>query len=332
MTLKHSVRATLVTGGAGYIGSHVVRLLAQRGEQVVVLDDLSSGDLGRIPDVPFVYIDLAAPDALDAIERALVDYRITSVMHFAARKQVGESVAAPTSYFDCNVGGLTNLLAAMERAGVQELVFSSSAAVYGEPEAATITESTPCVPVNPYGQSKLIGEWMTHNAATAWGLRVANLRYFNVAGTGWPDLADRVATNLVPIVINAALDGVAARVFGTDWDTPDGSCVRDYIHVLDLAEAHLAALDHLRRGGTESVFNLGTGRGSSVLEVIRRVSECSGIDMQVEASPMRPGDPASVVADPSRANEVLGWRSTRTLQDIVQTAWDAAAAQLILVG
>lgn len=322
--------ATLVTGGAGYIGSHVVRLLAERGERIVVIDDLSSGDLSRIPDVPFVHLDLSAPDAVDRITDTLTDFDVSAVMHFAARKQVGESVALPTRYFDCNVGGLTNLLHAIESCGVTELVFSSSAAVYGEAAAGSITETSPCAPVNPYGQSKLIGEWMTHNAAAAWGLRVANLRYFNVAGVGWSELADRRATNLVPIVIGAALEDRPAVVFGTDWDTADGSCVRDYIHVLDLAEAHLAALAHVRRGGTETVFNLGTGRGSSVLEVIAGVASASGLTVSAHAAPMRAGDPASVVADPSLANRVLGWHATRTLDDIVRSAWDAASGRLTL--
>lgn len=324
MDMRVSRQATLVTGGAGYIGSHVVRLLAERGERVVVVDDLSSGDLGRIPDVPFVMLDLAAPDATADLVEVLRSHDVGAVMHFAAKKQVGESVSAPTRYFDCNVGGLTNLLSAMETAGVDQLVFSSSAAVYGEPASSAITEATPCTPVNPYGQSKLIGEWMTHNAAAAWGLRVANLRYFNVAGAGWGELADRNATNLVPLVIEAALEGRAAKVFGTDWDTADGSCVRDYIHVLDLAEAHIAALDHVRRGGAETVFNLGTGSGSSVLEVIAAVAANAGKPLAIVDAGVRPGDPAAVVADPGLAARVLGWRASRNLDDIVSSAWDAA--------
>jgi UDP-glucose 4-epimerase len=324
MNAGNRYSSTLITGGAGYIGSHVVRLLAERGERVVVVDDLSSGDLGRIPDVPFALLDLAAPDATERLVDTLRAHDVGAVMHFAAKKQVGESVAEPTRYFDCNVGGLTNLLSAMETAAVDQLVFSSSAAVYGEPASSAITEDAPCAPVNPYGQSKLIGEWMTQNAAAAWGLRVANLRYFNVAGAGWSELADGNATNLVPLVIEAALAGRAPKVFGTDWDTTDGSCVRDYIHVLDLAEAHLAALDHVRRGGTETVFNLGTGSGSSVLEVIAAVSANAGRPLAIVDAGARPGDPAAVVADPGLAARALDWRASRTLDDIVRSAWDAA--------
>lgn len=321
---------TLVTGGAGYIGSHVVRLLAERRERVVIVDDLSTGSLARVPDVPFVHLDLAGEDAEGALRQVLSDHGVTSVMHFAARKQVGESVAFPTRYFGCNVGGMTNLLSAMEAVGVRELVFSSSAAVYGETTGpAVIDEQVPCRPVNPYGQSKLIGEWMTQNAAAAWGLRAADLRYFNVAGTGWPDLADTVATNLVPIVVEAALAAQPVTVFGTDWPTSDGTCVRDFIHVLDLAEAHIAALDHVRSGSPigARVFNLGTGTGSSVLDVVDAVRVCSGIEIRTLDAPRRPGDPASVVADPSHANVVLGWRASRTLDDIAGSAWRAAIAR-----
>lgn len=317
----------LITGGAGYIGSHVVRLLRDRGEDVVVVDDLSSGSAERVGNTPLVTLDLAADGAVESLETVIRAYGVDSVVHFAAFKQVAESVAHPTRYFDCNVGGLTSVLAAIERTGVQRLVFSSSAAVYGEPDVPIVTEDVPCAPINPYGQSKLVGEWMTRNAAAATGLRVANLRYFNVAGTGWTDLRDRGAANLIPLVIDAVLDGRAPLLFGDAHSTPDGSCVRDYVHVLDLAAAHLAALDHLRQDDRPfSEFNIGTGRGSSVFEVIRAVERTAGHHVPIEVVPPRAGDPASVVADASRANEILGWHAGLGLDDIVRSAWEAARA------
>jgi len=315
----------LITGGAGYIGSHVVRLLRGRGDDVVVVDDLSSGSAERIGDTPFVALDLAADGATESLETVIRGYDVDAVIHFAAFKQVAESVAHPTRYFDCNVGGLTNVLAAVERTGVGRLVFSSSAAVYGEPDVPVVTEDVACTPINPYGQTKLVGEWMTRNAAAATGLRIANLRYFNVAGTGWDDLRDRGAANLIPLVIDAVLDGRAPLVFGDTHRTADGSCVRDYVHVLDLAAAHLAALDHLRDDVRPfSEFNIGTGQGSSVFEVIRAVERAAGRQVPVEVVGPRAGDPASVVAEVARANATLGWHASLGLDDIVRSAWEAA--------
>lgn len=324
MTVSSPLRATvLVTGGAGYIGSHVVRLLTERGVPVLVVDDLSTGDPSRVIGVPFLQLDIAAAGAREQLVGAIVEHGVGAVLHFAAMKQVGESVAEPTRYFDRNVGGLTNLLAAMETTRTERLVFSSSAAVYGEPRGGAVREDEPCRPVNPYGQSKLVGEWMIENAAGAWGLRAANLRYFNVAGAGWPDLADTGVSNLVPIVMQAARVGRPVRVFGTDWPTDDGSCVRDYIHVLDLARAHVAALDFLGDAlAGASAFNLGTGAGSSVLQVIRAVEAVSGSAVAVDRAPRRLGDPAVVVADPSRANVLLDWRAEHTLADVVRSAWN----------
>jgi UDP-glucose 4-epimerase len=312
----------LVTGGAGYIGSHVVRLLRERDVPVLVVDDLSTGDASRVIGVPFLQLDTAAPGAREQLVGAIVEYGVGAVLHFAAMKQVGESVVEPTRYFERNVGGLTNLLAAMETTRTDRLVFSSSAAVYGEPRGTAVGEDEPCRPVNPYGQSKLVGEWMIENAATAWGLRATNLRYFNVAGAGWPDLVDTGVSNLVPIVLEAARLGRPVRVFGTDWPTDDGSCVRDFIHVLDLARAHVAALDFLQDSvAGASAFNLGTGCGSSVLEVVAAVEALSGIAVEVDRAPRRRGDPAVVVADPGRANVLLGWRAEHTLADVVRSAW-----------
>ena len=312
----------LVTGGAGYIGSHVVRLLRAAGRRVVVVDDLSTGSADRVPGTPLVRLDIAAPGAREHLRATMARHAVDSVVHLAAMKQVGESVARPTWYFDRNVGGLTNLLSAMETQGVARLVFSSSAAVYGEVEGHGVREDHPCAPVNPYGQSKLVGEWMIANAARAWGLRAVSLRYFNVAGTGWPELRDTTEANLVPIVIRAVRDGRPVPVFGADHPTPDGSCLRDYIHVLDLAGAHTAAVDHLRSADPGHIaVNLGTGQGTSVLDVVQSVSARAGRPAAIDVLPPRAGDPAAVVADPSLAHRLLGWRAERDVHDAVASAW-----------
>lgn len=323
--LQNDRSSVLVTGGAGYIGSHVVELLVAAGRDVVVVDDLSTGSLDRVGDVPFVLLDLAAEDARDRLVATMRAHRVGGVVHLAAMKQVAESVVRPTWYFERNIGGLTNLLAAMEHLDVRELVFSSSAAVYGEVAGAQVDEDHPCSPVNPYGQSKLIGEWMLTNAADAWGLRGISLRYFNVAGSGSPHLRDRTEANLVPIVMRAVSEGRPVPVFGVDHPTPDGSCVRDYIHVVDLAHAHVAALDHLRGADAgHTPCNLGTGRGTSVLAIVDAVSACAGRPAAIEALPPRAGDPVTVVADPSRAQRLLGWRARHDVGDAIASAWSAS--------
>jgi UDP-glucose 4-epimerase len=219
---------------------------------------------------------------------------------------------------------MTNLLNALRETGVDRLVFSSSAAAYGMPDVSSVNEDVVCAPINPYGETKLIGEWMTRDAARSWGLRVANLRYFNVAGTGWKDLADTAVMNLVPIVFEAIRAGKAPRVFGTDYPTPDGSCVRDYVHVLDLAEAHLSALDYLEKDQRKfDVFNVGTGHGSSVLEVLAEVKKVTGIDFEIDLAERRAGDPPALCADVSRIEAEFGWKAKHSLHDIVQSAWDA---------
>ncbi len=314
----------LVTGGAGYIGSHVVRLLKERGDNVVVVDNMSSGIASRIENIPLIELDLAAPEAVETLVAAIENHKISSVIHFAARKQVGESVAKPEWYFAQNIGGMANLLTALRKTGVDRLVFSSSAATYGMPDVDMVREDALCQPINPYGQTKLVGEWMVANAARAWNLRGANLRYFNVAGAGWPDLADTAVMNLVPIVFTALEIGQKPVVFGNDYPTPDGSCIRDYVHVLDLAEAHLAALEYLDRDDRPfDTFNVGTGVGSSVLEVMEEIKKVSGVDFEFDIQAGRAGDPPSLCADVSRIKETLGWSAKRNLSEIIQTAWDA---------
>ena len=314
----------LVTGGAGYIGSHIVRMLQERGDQVVVVDDMSEGVRTRIGDTKLVQLDLAAPEAFEALKALFNTDGIEAVVHLAARKKVGESVEKPEWYFSQNIGGMANLLGAMRESGVNKFVFSSSAATYGMPDVPAVTEDTPCKPINPYGETKLVGEWMADAAAAAWGLRTVNLRYFNVAGAGWNDLADTAVANLVPIVFAAIRSGNAPKVYGDDYATDDGSCVRDYVHVGDLASAHLAAIDYLAKDvRTESTFNVGTGQGSSVFEVIEEIKKVSGIDFKEEVVSRRAGDPPFLCADVSRIKNVLGWSAKHNLPDIVSSAWEA---------
>jgi UDP-glucose 4-epimerase len=219
---------------------------------------------------------------------------------------------------------MANLLGAMRESGVNKFVFSSSAATYGMPDVPAVTEDTPCKPINPYGETKLVGEWMADAAAAAWGLRTVNLRYFNVAGAGWNDLADTAVANLVPIVFAAIRSGNAPKVYGDDYATDDGSCVRDYVHVGDLASAHLAAIDYLAKDvRTESTFNVGTGQGSSVFEVIEEIKKVSGIHFKEEVVSRRAGDPPFLCADVSRIKNVLGWSAKHDLHDIVSSAWEA---------
>ncbi len=313
----------LVTGGAGYIGSHVVRAAEAAGHSCMVVDNLSTGLPKRI-SCPIVELDLASPDAVAQLVRLMKEHKFDSVIHLAARKQVGESVEKPEEYFLENLGGLGNLLLAMREVGLKSLVFSSSAATYGMPDVDKVTEDYPGVPINPYGQTKLIGEQMVQNAKV-WGLKGVNLRYFNVAGAGASDLADTAALNLIPIAINAIKAGKAPIVFGTDYPTPDGSCIRDYLHVEDLALAHLAAVEYLVGEGQQfNTFNVGTGVGASVIEVLTALKVASGIDFEISLGERRAGDPPRLVADVSRIDKVLGFRTQHNLASIVQSAWDAS--------
>lgn len=316
--------SVLVTGGAGYIGSHVVRLLHERSDSVLVVDGLSSGLRERIGSSPFIQLDLASPTASEQLVSAIREHGVTSVIHLAAQKQVGVSVDRPELYYQQNIGGMANLLNAMRETGVDRMVFSSSAATYGMPNVDLVSEDQLCSPINPYGETKLIGEWMTANASRAWGLRAANLRYFNVAGAGWPELADTAVMNLVPIVFAALKAGKAPIVFGDDYPTKDGSCVRDYVHVKDLAEAHISALDYLERDARNfSTFNVGTGTGSSVFEVLAAIKRASGIDFEIDVQPRRAGDPPFLCADVSRIESELGWKAKHGLDEIVESAWAA---------
>ena len=311
----------LLTGGAGYIGAHVARDLLASGRQVVVLDDLSAGHRDRVPaDATFVQASVLDTDA---VRDALTTYDVTGVIHLAAKKAVGESVEKPLLYFRENVGGMTSLLQAMADAGTRCLVYSSSAAVYGEPPWSPISEDTPCAPLSPYGQTKLIGEWMLRDEAAARPLSWVALRYFNVAGAGSPDLGDTSVNNLIPMVFDALDRGEAPRVFGSDYPTADGSCVRDYIHVSDLSEAHVAAAALAESGDVAAVFNVGTGTGASVWEVMAAVSDVVGRDIGAVAVERRAGDPPDLVASVDRISGELGWSASRDLRDMVASAWAA---------
>jgi UDP-glucose 4-epimerase len=316
--------SVLVTGGAGYIGSHVARLLTEGGTQVIVVDDLSTGKESRISGLTSYQMDLSDASAAKDIENLLNQHNVDSVIHLAALKQVGASVENPEEYFNKNLGGQANLLLGMRSAGVKKLVFSSSAAAYGVPDVDLVSEDETTSPINPYGQTKLIGEWMAANAETAWGLRFVNLRYFNVAGAGWDDLADTQVLNLIPIVFEAINKKASPKVYGADYNTPDGSCIRDYVHVLDLAQAHIQALDYLEKSQRQfNTFNVGTGTGSSVLEVIKQIQKTSGIDFEYEIVARRAGDPARLIADASRIESAMGWKAKNSLTEIVESAWKA---------
>jgi UDP-glucose 4-epimerase len=312
----------LVTGGAGYIGSHVVRIAEQSGAKVTVVDDLSTGLPKRI-DCELVQLELSKDSAVTELTKLMTSTQFDAVIHLAARKQVGESVEQPERYYRDNVGGLANLLLAMRATETTRLVFSSSAATYGMPDVDAVNEDYPGKPINPYGETKLVGEWMVR-AAAVWGLRGVNLRYFNVAGTGYPDLADTAALNLIPIAIGQIREGKNPVVFGDDYDTPDGSCIRDYVHVQDLAAAHLRAVQYLDQENREfDTFNVGTGTGASVFEVLQELKRASGIDFKIEVCQKRAGDPPRLVADVSRISKALGFSCEQDLSAIVKSAWGA---------
>ncbi|MET7475841.1 UDP-glucose 4-epimerase GalE [Streptomyces sp. NPDC005648] len=310
----------LITGGAGYIGAHVARVMTEAGERVVALDDLSAGFPERLAaDVPLV-----EGSTLDGalLKQTFAEYGVTGVVHLAARKQVAESVAQPTRYYRENVGGLATLLEAVADAGIGRFLFSSSAAVYGNPDVALITEDTPCAPVNPYGETKLAGEWLVRAAGRAHGISTVCLRYFNVAGAAAPELADTGVFNIVPMVFDRLTRDEAPRIFGDDYPTPDGTCVRDYIHVADLAEAHLAAARGLETGASgDLTVNIGRGEGVSVRELITVVGEVTGNRRTPVVEGRRAGDAPLSVASAARAAEELGWTARRGMREMVESAW-----------
>ena len=315
----------LITGGAGYIGAHVVDRTLASGREVVVLDDLSSGIAARLGSKAHL-VQTSLQDKA-GINRIFEDADITGVVHLAAKKRVGESVERPDYYWQENVVGLQNLIDAVKRHGVRNFVFSSSAAVYGQPNfplGTLITEQTPCLPINPYGETKLEGEALSRSMAESEGTKVAALRYFNAAGAGRPDLGDQYIFNLVPIVFDALYRGDQPNVFGNDYQTPDGSCIRDYVHVQDLADAHIAAIDFVEQSDPGfTAINIGTGSGTSVYEMLEMIQDVTGISIDPIIGERREGDPPELVADVSLAKEMLGWQSSRDLREIVSSAWDA---------
>lgn len=315
----------LITGGAGFIGSHVVRSMLAAGEPVAVYDDLSTGDLSRVPEgVPFV-----KGSTLDGarLRSTLEDLSVRGVVHLAAKKQVAESVARPLHYYRENVQGLQTLLEAAVESGIRAFLFSSSAAVYGMPDVDLVTEDTPCAPINPYGETKLTGEWMVRAAGKAHGMATASMRYFNVAGAATPQLADTGVFNLVPMVFEKLTRGEAPVIFGEDYDTPDGTCVRDFIHVDDIASAHLAAARALlvREPGADLTVNIGRGEGVSVRDMIGLIGDVTGYgaagSTPVSAA-RRPGDPARVVASADRIRGELGWSARHDVREMVASAWE----------
>jgi UDP-glucose 4-epimerase len=305
-----------VTGGAGYIGAHVARCLAATGREVVVIDDLSTGHRDFVLEgARFVETSIhdLKPADLEGVD---------GVVHLAALKYAGVSVDEPLRFYRNNVDGMVALLDSMVSAGVDRLVYSSSSSVYGTPATDHVVEDTPPAPESPYGETKLIGEWLAAAAGVAHGLRHTSLRYFNVVGSGPDDLYDSSPHNLFPLVFRAVDSGEPPKVFGTDYPTPDGSCVRDYIHVADLADAHVLAAARLDEGQPLApAYNIATGTGASVLEVLDTVNRTLGIDLVPELAPRRPGDPARIVADGSLASRDLGWTATRDLDDMVRDAW-----------
>ncbi|WP_243059055.1 UDP-glucose 4-epimerase GalE [Nocardioides sp. SR21] len=315
----------LVTGGAGYIGSHVVHALLDAGMEPVVLDNLAAGVAGFVPpDVPLVRASLLDEEA---VSETLSTHGVVGVIHLAGFKYAGVSVSRPLETYDQNVNGTIRLLRAMDAADVRPIVFSSSAATYGTPDVDLVTEQTPTTPESPYGESKLIGEWLLADAGRAHGFRHTSLRYFNVVGSGRPELRDRSPHNLFPLVFDALVEGRTPVIFGDDYATPDGTCVRDYVHVADLARTHVVAARRLLAGETlEPVYNLGSGVGASVRQIMDTIRDVTGIDFEPEVRDRRPGDPARIVASGALAARDLEWEMRHDLRSMVASAWEARSS------
>ena len=315
----------LVTGGAGYIGAHVVRALLEADLDPIVIDDVSSGHREFVPaHVPFVHGSI-----LDGglVLRTLEEHHVTGVIHVAGFKYAGVSVQRPLHTYEQNVTGMAVLLGAMQERGVDRIVFSSSAAVYGTPDVDLVTEDTPKAPESPYGESKLVGEWLLRDQGVAAGLRHTSLRYFNVVGSGTPDVYDTSPHNLFPKVFDALVAGRTPTIFGDDYPTPDGTNVRDYLHVSDLARSHVVAAQRLDAGEpVEPAYNLGSGDGVSVAEIMAAMARVTGIAFTPEIGPRRPGDPARIVASGELAARDLDWAMRHSIDDMVRSAWEARTA------
>jgi UDP-glucose 4-epimerase len=308
----------LITGGAGYIGAHVVSAFTDAGLEPVVVDNLSSGHTGFVPDG--VRLEVGDVRDVDLLRRVMREHRVGAVVHLAAFKYAGASVAQPLHTYEQNVVGTMGLLTAMQQEGVDALVFSSSSAVYGTPDVDVVTEDTPVGPESPYGESKLVGEWLLRDQARVTGLRHTSLRYFNVVGsTVVPDTSPH---NLFPLVMDALDKGEAPRIFGGDYPTPDGTCVRDYVHVADVAAAHVTAAVSLTEGtALDPVYNLGSGTGVSVRQIMDAFAEVTGTDFSPVTVERRPGDPARIVASGESARRDLGWTMRHSLAEMVSSAW-----------
>lgn len=313
----------LVIGGAGYIGSHMVRMLAKQGYNPVVFDNLSKGHREAVANYPFELGDLGDKARLTEVFKK---YGIEAVMHFAAFAEVGESVKEPSKYYHNNVAKVLDLLDALVENDIKYFVFSSTAATFGEPIRPKIDESHPQNPINPYGNTKLMVEKILADFDTAYGLKATALRYFNASGandSGEIGESHNPETHLIPIVLQAAAGKRASiKMFGTDYPTPDGTCVRDYVHVNDLARAHILALEKMFKDNVSERFNLGSGNGFSVAEIVKEAKRITGIDFTVEKAPRRDGDPAVLVADSAKAERILGWKPQYNLTRIIETAWN----------